>query len=395
MLNIYKLTQSINESAAGVVSVDNIPAYDFVGGLDEATSEMNYILMSEAADLCAFRAGADEIMCEAAVSNPETLEALSENVFQTVGAKVKAFIDKVIAMVKGMIEKIKAFFFKLTGKIDKWLTVMKPRITKASGYSGAGDQTVEMHDWDGDYVASEGGMVSGLGAMAEGMTKKANDKFAKVEAAKAKIDSVKTSFMGDDNREKGGDDAGIKAAVDAITKEMEALKDGASDKDEAFRGQIAAALGVDASNMDEMWTAVTKKATGGEKVTMTFSKAAGGKGVDGMLKHIEGSKKAISALKKAYEKHLSDLSKVKSAVEKAFKTDSKVEKIDKFPSELKGKYQSYITELTNDATREISIMESALNTAKSKHIGYVQQMTSEYMGALSKYANYKGKKSED
>lgn len=395
MLNIYSLTQAITESAAGVVTPDNIPAYNFIGGLDEATSEMNFILMAEAADLCAFRAGADEIMCEAAIANPESLEALSENVFQTVGAKIKAFIDKVIAMVKGMIEKIKAFFFKLTGKIDKWLTVMKPRITKASGYSGAGDQTIEMHKWDGDYIASEGGMVSGLGAMAEDMTKKANDKFAMVEAARTKIDSAKTSFMSDDNREKGGDDEKVKAAVKAMSDEMDKMKEGASDSDEKFRAEIAAALGVDASTMDEMWTAVTKKATGGEKVTMKFSEAAGGKGVDGMLKHIEGSKKAISALKKAYEKHLTDLSKVKSAVEKAYRADSKVEKLDKFPSELKGKYQSYITELSNDATRHISIMESALNTAKSKHIGYVQQMTSEYMGALSKYANFKGKKKDE
>ena len=394
MLNIYGLTQAITESAAGVVGVDNIPAYNFIGGLDEATSEMNYILMAEAADLCAFRAGADEIMCEAAISNPESLEALSENVFQTVGAKVKAFIDKVIAMVKGMIEKIKAFFFKLTGKIDKWLTVMKPRITKASGYSGAGDQTVEIHAWDHAYVI-DGGMVNGLAAIADGMTEKADGKFKAVEQAKTEIANVKADLMKDEYREKGGDDAGVKAAVDKINKELEALKDEKEETVEDIRRTIADAMGVDAANMDEMWAAVTKKATGGEKVTKKFSEAAGGKGVDGMLKAVEGSKKTISDLKKAYEKHLSDLNKLKGSIEKTFRADSKVEKIEKFPSELRGKYQTLVTEEINDATQMISVIESALNTAKSKHIGYVQQMTSEYMGALSKYANYKGKKSED
>lgn len=398
MLSVYKLTNAINESASGVSTIESIPAYNFIGGLDEATSEMNYILMSEAVDLMAFQTGASEIMTEAAINNPDSLSALSENVFQTVGAKVKAFIDKIISMVKGIIEKIKAFFFKLTGKIDKWLGVMKPRITKASGFSGAGDQDIEMHQWDVDYIATEGGLASGLGSMADDMTKKANDKFIAVEAIKQEIAAIKSEAMSDDMRDKGGDDPAVKGVVEKLEKGLEKLKDTSGDYADNFRGAIAEALDVTGENpntMDDVWAAVTKRATGGEKITMKFSQAAGGKGVDGMLKAIEGSKKSISSLKKSYEKHLSDLGKLKSAVEKAYKADSKVEKIDKFPAELRGKYQSFISELSNDATKGISIMESAMNTAKSKHIGYVQQMTSEYMSALSKYANYKGKKKDE
>lgn len=398
MLSVYKLTNAINESASGIMSIDSIVPYQFIGGLDEATSEMNYMLMAEAVDIASLHTGAVEIMTEAAINNPGSLETLSENVFQTVGAKVKAFIDKIIAMVKGMIEKIKAFFYKLTGKIDKWLNIMKPRITKASGYSGASDQSIEMHKWNVEYIATEGGLASGLGSMAEQMTKKVNDKFIAVEGFKQDISTLKSEFMSDDMREKGGDDPAVKAAVEKLEKGINEFKDGANDAADAFRGEIAVALDVTDENpntMDDVWSAVTKKATGGEKITMKFSEAAGGKGVDGMLKAIEGSKKSISALKKSYEKHLTDLGKLKTAVEKAFKTDSKVEKIDKFPSELRGKYQNAITELSNDATKTISIMESALNTAKSKHIAYVQQMTSEYMSALSKYANYKGKKKDE
>jgi hypothetical protein len=398
MLSVYKLTNAINESASGVSTIESIPAYNFIGGLDEATSEMNYILMSEAVDLMAFQTGASEIMTEAAINNPDSLSALSENVFQTVGAKVKAFIDKIISMVKGIIEKIKAFFFKLTGKIDKWLGVMKPRITKASGFSGAGDQDIEMHQWDVDYIATEGGLASGLGSMADEMTKKANDKFIAVEAIKQEIAAIKSEAMSDDMRDKGGDDPAVKGVVEKLEKGLEKLKDTSGDYADNFRGAIAEALdvtGENPNNMDDVWAAVTKRATGGEKITMKFSQAAGGKGVDGMLKAIEGSKKSISSLKKSYEKHLSDLGKLKSAVEKAYKADSKVEKIDKFPAELRGKYQSFISELSNDATKGISIMESAMNTAKSKHIGYVQQMTSEYMSALSKYANYKGKEKDE
>lgn len=398
MLSVYKLTNAINESASGVSTIESIPAYNFVGGLDEATSEMNYILMSEAVDLMAFQTGASEIMTEAAINNPDSLSALSENVFTTVGAKVKAFIDKVISMVKGIIEKIKAFFFKLTGKIDKWLGVMKPRITKASGYSGASDQQIEMHKWDVEYIATEGGMVSGLGAIADQMTKKVNDKFTAVEGFKQDIASIKGETMTDDMRDKGGDDPAVKATVEKMEKALNTYKDNAEGLTDEFRGVIATALDVTGENpntMDDVWSAVTKRATGGEKVTMKFSEAAGGKGVDGMLKAVEGSKKSISALKKSYEKHLADLGKLKTAVEKAFKADSKVEKIDKFPAELRGKYQNIISEISNQATKNISVMESAMNTAKSKHIGYVQQMTSEYMSALSKYANFKGKKKDE
>lgn len=394
MLNIFKLTQSINESATGTVTTDNIPAYNFVGGLTEATSEMNFVLMSEAADLCAYRAGAEEIMCEAAISNPETLGALSENVFQTVGAKIKAFIDKVIAMVKGMIEKIKAFFFKLTGKIDKWLTVMKPRITKASGYSGAGDQTIEIHVWDHAYVV-EGGMIDGLSKIANNVTVKADNKFAIVEYAKSVAGEFKDDIMRDELREKTGDDSQVKVMVEKIDKKLEELKAEKDKEADEQRAVITEALGVDGSTMDDVWNAVTKKATGGEKVTKKFSEAAAGKGVDGMLKHIEGSKKAISDLKKTYENHLTALGKAKAGIEKAFKTDSKVDKADKFPAELRGKYQTLVTETANELTRNMSFLEAALNTAKSKHIGFIQQMTSEYMGALSKYANYKGKKKDE
>lgn len=399
MISVYKLTQAINESASGVV-IDDVAAYEFIGGLDEATSEMNYIMMSEAADIAYFKANAEEIMTEAAISNPSALEVLSENVFQSVGAKIKKFIDKVIAMVKGMIEKIKAFFFKLTGKTDKWLGVMRPRITTAAGYPGASDQPIELHKWDVDYISSTGGLISGLTQLAENMTHKTNETFDKVSTAQGFIKDAKDLYMRDSNRNTKdhpvtGDDVSgeLKAMADKIEKLQSGKNKEGEDKAEVYTTQIASKLSVEGTSMDEIWTNVTKKATGGEKITMKYSEAASGKGVTGMLDAIEGSKKAITALKDAYTKHLQDLQKVKTAVENTFRND-KIEKFDEFPTELKGKYQSLITELSNDAVRNINILEGAMNTAKSKHIGFVQTMTSEYMSALSKFANYKGKKED-
>lgn len=59
MLDIYKLSQALTESSVGASS---IPAYNFVGGLDEAFSEFQFNLISEQANYVTYSAASDEIM---------------------------------------------------------------------------------------------------------------------------------------------------------------------------------------------------------------------------------------------------------------------------------------------------------------------------------------------
>jgi hypothetical protein len=81
-------------------------------------------------------------------------------------------------------------------------------------------------------------------------------------------------------------------------------------------------------------------------------------------------------------------------VDQVYKKDAYADKMDQFPAELRSKYTAAINSASEITTIIISTFETALNTAKTKHIGYIQEMTSEYMGALSKFANYKGKKND-
>lgn len=391
MLTAFKLAQAINESATSAPQVDNVNAHEFVGTIAEAAAEFNYVVMCETTDIVSFHTAAEEIMAEAAMTNPASLETITENVFTTIGQKMKSFIDKIIAMVKGMIEKIKAFFAKLSGKTDKWLTIMKPKITAAQGKSGYGDATFEMRKWDDKYVT--GGMISGINELVNVTDKNADGSFSAIDEVKRHIDGLKLD-MTSDNQGKNADDPAISAAVDKLTKHVEALKEMEGNATEEFVGEVAKCMDVtgDGPNtIEDVWSAVTKKATGGEKVTMKYSEY----GIDRMIKGVENSKKCISDLKKAYEKHLTALTKLKGKIESTFKADSKVEKLDKFPSDLKAKYQAAVSATSSAWTKSVSAYESVVNTAKSKNIELVQAMTSDYMSALSKLAGYKGKKDDE
>lgn len=390
MLDVYKLSQAINESATGCVDV---PAYNFIGSMDEATSEFNFVLMSEQANLLSFKTSAEEIMTEAAISNPSAMEALSENIFETIGKKVKAILDKIIAMVKGIIDKLKAFFYKFTGKTSKWLSVMKPRINAAAGISGANDMDVEAHKWDVAYITD--GMVSGINDIMMYAGKDADGKFSEVSALEGVISGTKAN-LSPDMQGKNGDDESVKKAVAALDKIVEEQKV-TDEQKQAAVSAVAEAMDVSGSDssIDDVWSAVTKKATGGEKVTMKVSECAGGKfgsGVDGMLKAIEESKKTISSLQKVYDNHLKTLKSLRSKADSAFKSESKVDKLDKYPTELKGKYQNALNAITTQFTTALTFLEGAVNTARGKNTSYLQTMTSEYMSVLSKFAGYKKKK---
>ena len=163
MLNIFKLTDAISESAIGSTNIAGIQPYEFIGSMAECTAEFNYEVMSEAANFMEFYANSEEIMTEAAVMNPAAIDTLSESVFGKIKEGVTKFIDKIIAMVKGIVEKLKAFFFKLTGKTDKWLNIMKPKIKDAQGRRGSSEMTYEMHEWYVEYVNK--GLLDGITAL--------------------------------------------------------------------------------------------------------------------------------------------------------------------------------------------------------------------------------------
>lgn len=394
MLSVYKLTTAINESATGMSS--NVDAHVFHGSMDEMAAEFGFTLMSEAADMATMVVTAEEIMTEAAISNPSSLAAMSENVLDNIGSKLKGIIDKLIAMVKGVIDKLKAFFFKFTGKTAEWLKVMKPRITAAAGQAGASEFNVEAHSWDVDYITD--GMVSGIDRLMA-IAAKTDDKFKMVSDVTSTIDSLKTN-MDPSMQGKGGDDPAVKSAVEKLEQYIDSAKEDEKEAADGMATVIADAMEVaeSVSTLEEVWSAVTKKATGGEKVTVKIGEIKCGKfgsSYDGMLKAIEESKKTISAIQKSYDNHLKTLKTLRSKVDGVFKKDSKVDKLEKFPTDLKTKYNAAISSGSAIVTKTLSMTESAINNARAKNTSCLETMTSEYMGILSKFAGYKGKKEKD
>lgn len=385
MLSAFNLAQRINESAAaGNQGMGTIEAHSFIGTMAEATAEFNEIILGEAVNISEFHAGAEEILAEAATTNPASLEAINENVFTTIKEGVSKFFEKLKAMVKGIVEKLKAFFYKLTGKTDKWLSVMKPRIEAAKRNSGTGDLTMEMHKWDTAFITE--GMLAGVSKMldAELPVVKEVENVAKafVSAESIGAPATKANPVDPDNDK-------TKAVVKQLEEMNDKLKNDREENKSVIIKSLAGHLGVSSdSSMDSMVKDVAHKATGGEKVAVKFVSEIG---VDKMVAAVDKSKDTIDGLKKAYEKHLKKIHDDQKKVEAALaKVD--VKNPEKYATEVVRVAKACLSNYTSNITTNYSFMESATNTIRGMNVKYVQDMISEYMGALSKYAGAKSKK---
>ena len=395
MLNIFKLTDAINESAAMATgaNINSIEAYEFIGTMEEATTEFNYQVMSEAVNIQSFKAVSDEIMTEAVVSNPGSMEILSENVFSKLKEGFTKFIDKIIAMVKGVIEKLKAFFFKLTGKTDKWLNIMRPKIQDAQRRGGSSDFTYEMHKWNTKFVTE--GLKGVVGSFMDyyygefkGMSAK---KFANVVKS---IPSDMVKSVSSDVKGENPDTDKTKAVIKTIDDAVDEMKDETEKgKEEDIKKlaellKSAGASSISDASLDSIWKSVDSAATGGDRVSV---KIASEFGIDSMIKGIESSKKTIDDLKKYYDNHLKKLAEIKREVES--KLDSvEIKNEDKLPTEVVSSMRAYISTYTTTITSDISRAETILNNVRGKNVTYIQNMTTDFMNALTKFSGIKSKK---
>lgn len=387
MLNIFKLQEAVNESVSGnVASIASVQAYEFVGSMDEATAEFNTVLMAEAVEFHEFMAGAEEIMTEAALNAPDRLDVIQESVFGNIKDGLTKFFEKIKSMIKGIIEKLKAFFYKLTGKTDKWLNVMKPRIEKAKQATGAADVTYEMHNWDRDYVTD--GMKDALAkVVADTIQHTAPD--GKVVKMNKIVDNMRKAVQAEAQAHKGADpdSSAFKAAIEEADKAISEMKAETAKVKEDLAGDFAKAFGVkNDSDMSAVWKDVAHKATGGEKVSVKYRSM-----VDDMVKAIEKSKKTIEDLKSFYDKRLKEINDMQSKCNTVFEKFN-IKDEDKLPAEAVRVARSGFQEFSKNITATLSAIETGCNTARGMNVKYVQDMTSEYMNALTKFAGIKSKK---
>lgn len=395
MLSVFKLAEAMNEAATGRFQ-DNVAPYEFIGSLEESTSEMNFILLSEQASINSFYVGAEEIMTEAAINNPGTLDVLCENVFTNMIGKLKQIIDKIIAMVKGIIAKLKAYFYQLTGKTDKWVSIMEPRVNAAK--TGAENAKVNRYKWDTDFVItdmpkgflgqvtdSDSKVLADIGATKTEMNSIKNDmtKNQKTDMFKTEMQAGKDDTIDSDKyKEKIGKDSEYQSKIDSIEKKTEQLAD-------TTRSEFADKLKINAGSSDEeFWNNVTKKATGGEKIDMTIKDLGGAKTI---MDRIKKSKDAISDIQKAYDAHIKALQKARADVEDFEKTDV-VKNADKFPGEYVAAYKTYVSKQCAYYSKVFSTKETYLTNARGKNVSWLKQLNSDDMAAINAYCSYKGEK---
>ena len=373
MISVYSLAAAVNESATGVQHSD-VPAYEFAGSIIEACYEMDFNIMSESVEVDALMTMSNEIMAEAAVSNPSVIGVLQENVFTSVKDAIVKFFKKVIAAIKGIIEKLKVYFYKMTNKTDEWYKIMEPKVKAAAMRKGAAELTVEMYDWKSKFIIDE-------------LPKKA-DKL--VDAFKShvstKAEKIDTAIF---NKGRGASDEALQNDITEMKKEVEECeKDLAKDKVE-----LLASFGIGKSQdakdvntiVDDMARGTSEKRV--VKVMDKYSE---------MLDTVKESKNAIEKMRKAYEKHEKDVTAIKDKIEKLSVDDSFTKAQNKERNDATKYNQAYASACVEVLQANLkyqkemtAYVERVLGTIKNKNIGYVQSMTQDYMTALTKFASVK------
>lgn len=391
MLYTSRLINAINESSTG--SFRCYGTREFYGSMDEMTSEFGFSLMSEAADIASFIAETDEIMTEAAISNPSSVVALSENVLENLKKKVKNIFTHLLEMIKGIIAKLKAFFLAFRKKNGEWVKTMSPYITKASKEKNASNVIVSVHTWDHEYLT--GGLLDAINNLMDEITKDEDDFNTTIEDANKTLNSLGSFDFSKEVKAEDLTDEKVKPAIESLEVMAEKCNRSSEEFTEGAWEHAAKVLGVEGSysSPEAVWAAVSKKAAGGDKIDTKIGsiKCASGSGPSGMMTFIEKSNETINALVTAYDKHKSTLESMSTKVTTTL-DKSKLSDNDKLPGEFLTAYNSVITAACNFILKPITIVENIINTTRAKNQSYIETAVKEYMSALSKFANYKAPK---
>ena len=398
-LTAFMLSEAVTSAKRGGYA-GKVAPYEFAtDNINECMSEMGYMLMMESNEMAEAFMITDEIMAEAAISNPDVVDSLTESVFSKIKDGVKKFFDKIISMVKGIIDKLKAYFYKMTNKTQKWLTVMKPKIEAVkSNQTGYEKVTAETYAYDKNYIND--GMNAGVKALADEwaktvipMNKATGGAATSLKDQVANLKSTRQD-MATSRQVAGASDDKPASAVDAKNADLVSLEKQAKDAATAledykkkFPKLVASKMGAsNATTLDAVWTDCAKKARGGksEKTTITV-----GNQVDAMISALEGMDDAVTKMKDTYESHLKDLTDFKSDLDA---DDFKIEDDAKVPGNLMTAVRNVVSAQYKYITEVTSMVEQAMNSAKSHNLAYLQEMSQAYMSSLTTFAAYKASK---
>lgn len=143
MLNITKLVEAVNNasmtSGGGYQFselIESVETFDMPGlTLIESMQHASVSILEETAEYMEFEVSVNEIIAEAAISNPDRVDILSENAINTMINKVKEVFNKIIGFLKGIFEKIKNFFTRFKKKKEDWSKETKEAVEKVEKMS--------------------------------------------------------------------------------------------------------------------------------------------------------------------------------------------------------------------------------------------------------------------
>lgn len=417
MISVFDMAMALTESAeygfhTGGMNVRPMYIPESMG-ICESIEYVNNEIMLEAADYAIFSSQVDDLMMEAAMKNPAAIGILTENVITNIGASIKKFFGKILAGIKAIIARIKEFFAKFTGKTDKWVKLIEPRIAKLGGYKGD-DTIVNDYSWNESMVQT--GLANGIKSVLDDLSK--NKSFKDI------IDCNVIPFDVSLYREKSNDNK-LDNAIAILDKEIEANKKTGDEKSENFLKSIS--IGGGASTLEEFWKNVDKTVRGGEK---TDRKASEQGGIDGMMKFIKGSAETAKKLKESYEamqktyeatakkweaningtvKYVSASSAgrlqgadmaapvggghaITTTKKSEYEYGRDVVLKEKAPSAYVSKYQQYLQSKASYMMKNLTTANSIAGGLQSRNLSYLQEITRNYMNNVTKCVAAAGKK---
>ena len=383
MLNTIALINALNENFSDDLheGYSSIPAMN-LSHLDaaEACSASRMAVMQEAVTFRQTCVQADEIITEAVLSNRYD-DVRSEGVFSAIADKAKKVIDKIIAAVKGTIERIKAFFFKLTGKTDKWIKVMGPRLNAARKTANQRrDLDYEMHEWDQGYINSIPDnidkLVNGWKNAVDGVSFES----IKADAVRAASSAMSTEGYKEEDDEAYQENKEHDENLDEYRKSFE----------DGLMKNISTAFGVDVSDRSDVAAEINKKCMNGstEKISVKVSDI-----LDSAWKAIERSSKIRDKLTETYNGYLKKLEGFKSKINK--NTDFKFpDSKDKSATHLES-IRTRARNLIADQVWATEQVHSMVTSIQQVNFSALNTMVQEYMNAITAYCNGRPAKKED
>jgi len=153
---------TINTAAEPEVIDESVEGVELHGVFSEdMCNEMNLAIEESVVDFYEFTSGASSMLIEAAMTNPEKVELLSEAAKVGIGQRVKEFFTKIANFFKSLATKIASYFTAFTNMTKAWKKTALPKIKNAPD----NDRTVKIHDWALGELTNVSAVQNGFAAL--------------------------------------------------------------------------------------------------------------------------------------------------------------------------------------------------------------------------------------